>query len=151
MQRVPINVKWCSFYTNQIADDSHMTIENQGKPGNTGLKRIIKATGYSIQGLKAAFKHEAAIRQELVLLCAAIIALIWLDVSPIETVLMLGVVVLVLIVELVNSAIEAVVDRVGVEHHELSGRAKDIGSAAVLVALLFAGFTWAFILISHYW
>lgn len=128
-----------------------MTIENQGKPGNTGLKRITKATGYSIQGLKAAFKHEAAIRQELVLLCAAIIALIWLDVGPIETVLMLGVVVLVLIVELVNSAIEAVVDRVGVEHHELSGRAKDIGSAAVLVALLFAGFTWAFILISHYW
>lgn len=63
-----------------------MTTENQGKPGNTGLKRIIKATGYSIQGLKAAFKYEAAIRQELVLLCAAIIALIWLDVSPIETV-----------------------------------------------------------------
>jgi diacylglycerol kinase (ATP) len=128
-----------------------MTTENQGKPGNTGLKRIIKATGYSIQGLKAAFKFEAAIRQELVLLCAAIIALIWLDVSPIETVLMLGVVVLVLIVELVNSAIEAVVDRVGVERHELSGRAKDIGSAAVLVALLFAGFTWAFILLNHYW
>jgi diacylglycerol kinase (ATP) len=151
MQRVPINVKWCSFYTNQIADDSYMTTENQGKPGNTGLKRIIKATGYSIQGLKAAFKYEAAIRQELLLLCAAIIALIWLDVSPIETVLMLGVVVLVLIVELINSAIEAVVDRVGVEHHELSGRAKDIGSAAVLVALILAGFTWAFILINHYW
>ena len=128
-----------------------MTTENQGKPGNTGLKRIIKATGYSIQGLKAAFKHEAAIRQELVLLCAAVIALVWLDVSTIETVFMLGVVVLVLIVELVNSAIEAVVDRVGVERHELSGRAKDIGSAAVLVALLFAGFTWAFILINHYW
>jgi diacylglycerol kinase (ATP) len=128
-----------------------MTTENQGKPGNTGLKRIIKATGYSIQGLKAAFKYEAAIRQELLLLCAAIIALIWLDVSPIETVLMLGVVVLVLIVELINSAIEAVVDRVGVERHELSGRAKDIGSAAVLVALILAGFTWAFILINHYW
>lgn len=128
-----------------------MTIENQGKPGNTGLNRIIKATGYSIQGLKAAFKYEAAIRQELVLLCAAVMVLIGLDVSPVETVLMLGSVVLVLIVELVNSAIEAVVDRVGVEHHELSGRAKDIGSAAVLVALLFAGFTWAFILISHYW
>ena len=128
-----------------------MTTESQGKPGNTGLKRIIKATGYSIQGLKAAFKYEAAIRQELVLLCAAIIALIWLDVSPIETVLMLSVVVLVLIVELINSAIEAVVDRVGVERHELSGRAKDIGSAAVLVALILAGFTWAFILINHYW
>lgn len=128
-----------------------MTIENQGKPGNTGLNRIIKATGYSIQGLKAAFKYEAAIRQELVLLCAAVMVLIGLDVSPVETVLMLGSVVLVLIVELVNSAIEAVVDRVGVERHELSGRAKDIGSAAVLVALLFAGFTWAFILINHYW
>ncbi|OEE68466.1 diacylglycerol kinase [Vibrio splendidus] len=123
-----------------------MTTENQGKPGNTGLNRILKATGYSIQGLKAAFKHEAAIRQELVLLCAAIVSLVWLDVSMIEAILMLGVVVLVLIIELVNSAIEAVVDRVGVEHHELSGRAKDIGSAAVLVALLFASFTWAFIL-----
>lgn len=134
-----------------IADDLHMTTENQGKPGNTGLKRIIKATGYSIQGLKAAFKHEAAIRQELVLLCAAIVSLVWLDVSMIEAILMLGVVVLVLIIELVNSAIEAVVDRVGVEHHELSGRAKDIGSAAVLVALLFASFTWAFILFNHYW
>lgn len=64
---------------------------------------------------------------------------------------MLSVVVLVLIVELINSAIEAVVDRVGVERHELSGRAKDIGSAAVLVALILAGFTWAFILINHYW
>lgn len=133
-----------------IADDLHMTTENQGKPGNTGLKRIIKATGYSIQGLKAAFKHEAAIRQELVLLCAAILLLVWLDVSVIETILMLGVVVLVLVIELMNSAIEAVVDRIGVERHELSGRAKDIGSAAVFVALLFAGFTWIFILINHY-
>ncbi|MCW4446393.1 diacylglycerol kinase [Vibrio splendidus] len=128
-----------------------MTAENQGKPGNTGLKRIIKATGYSIKGLKAAFRYETAIRQELVLLCVAIVALIWLNFSVIETILLLGVVVLVLIVELINSAIEAVVDRVGVEHHELSGRAKDIGSAAVLIALLFASFTWAFILFNNYW
>jgi len=128
-----------------------MTAENQGKSGNTGLKRIIKATGYSIKGLKAAFRYEAAIRQELVLLCVAIIALIWLNFSVIENILLLGVVVLVLIVELINSAIEAVVDRVGIEHHELSGRAKDIGSAAVLVALLFAVFTWAFILFNNYW
>ncbi|MCS0446701.1 diacylglycerol kinase [Vibrio diabolicus] len=124
--------------------------QESGKPGNTGLKRIVKATGYSIQGLKAAFKHEAAIRQELALLSIAVI-LAWLvDVGMVERILMIGVVGLVLIVELVNSAIEAVVDRIGIERHELSGRAKDIGSAAVMVALVFAGFTWLYILASRY-
>ncbi|MET2847580.1 diacylglycerol kinase [Vibrio owensii] len=123
---------------------------NSGKPRNTGLKRIIKATGYSAKGLRAAFKHEAAIRQELVMLAIAIVLVCVFDLSVIERILMLGVVVLVLIVELINSAIEAVVDRVGVEHHELSGRAKDIGSAAVMVALAFAGFTWLYILLSLY-
>ncbi|EGR0719428.1 diacylglycerol kinase [Vibrio alginolyticus] len=124
--------------------------QESGKPGNTGLKRIVKATGYSIQGLKAAFKHEAAIRQELALLSIAVI-LAWLvDVGMVERILMIGVVVLVLIVELVNSAIEAVVDRIGIERHELSGRAKDIGSAAVMVALVFAAFTWLYILASRY-
>ncbi|AVF58842.1 diacylglycerol kinase [Vibrio diabolicus] len=124
--------------------------QESGKPGNTGLKRIVKATGYSIQGLKAAFKHEAAIRQELALLSIAVI-LAWLvDVGMVERILMIGVVVLVLIVELVNSAIEAVVDRIGIERHELSGRAKDIGSAAVMVALVFAGFAWLYILASRY-
>ncbi|EGQ9278096.1 diacylglycerol kinase [Vibrio vulnificus] len=128
-----------------------MTQPNLGKPGNTGIKRIIKATGYSIQGLKAAFKHEAAVRQEFALLIVAIALATWLDVSMLERITLLAVVVLVLIVELMNSAVEAVVDRIGVEHHELSGRAKDIGSAAVLVALIFAGFTWLYIVGSHYW
>ncbi|HAS6198911.1 TPA: diacylglycerol kinase [Vibrio vulnificus] len=128
-----------------------MTQPNIGKPGNTGIKRIIKATGYSIQGLKAAFKHEAAVRQEFALLVVAIVLATWLDVSMLERITLLSVVVLVLIVELMNSAVEAVVDRIGVEHHELSGRAKDIGSAAVLVALIFAGFTWLYIVGSHYW
>ncbi|EIX4875151.1 diacylglycerol kinase [Vibrio vulnificus] len=128
-----------------------MTQPNIGKPGNTGIKRIIKATGYSIQGLKAAFKHEAAVRQEFALLVVAIALATWLDVSMLERITLLAVVVLVLIVELMNSAVEAVVDRIGVEHHELSGRAKDIGSAAVLVALIFAGFTWFYIVGSHYW
>lgn len=123
---------------------------NQGKPGNTGIKRVFKATGYSIQGLKAAFKHEAAIRQELGLLLIAIMFLCWLDVTVLERVIMLSSVVLVLIVELINSAIEAVVDRIGVEHHELSGRAKDIGSSAVFVALVLAGFIWLTIIVSHY-
>lgn len=95
-----------------------------GKPGNTGIKRIVKATGYSIQGLKAAFKHEAAIRQELGLLVFAIVLVSLFDVTMVERILMLGVVVLVLIVELLNSAVEAVVDRVGVEYHELSGEQK---------------------------
>lgn len=127
-----------------------MTQVNQGKPGNTGIKRVIKATSYSIQGLKAAFKHEAAIRQELGLLVVAILLLCWLDVTMLERLVMLSSVVLVLIVELINSAIEAVVDRIGVEHHELSGRAKDIGSSAVLVALVLAGFIWLTIIVSHY-
>ena len=127
-----------------------MTQVNQGKPGNTGIKRVIKATGYSIQGLKAAFKHEAAIRQELGLLVVAILLLCWLDVTMLERIVMLSSVVLVLIVELINSAIEAVVDRIGVEHHELSGRAKDIGSSAVFVALVLAGFIWLTIIVSHY-
>lgn len=124
--------------------------QESGKPGNTGVKRIIKATGYSIQGLKAAFKHEAAVRQELALLSIAVILACLVDVGMIERILLIGVVVLVLIVELLNSAIEAVVDRIGVERHELSGRAKDIGSAAVMVALTFAGFTWLYILTSRY-
>ncbi|EMK3325330.1 diacylglycerol kinase [Vibrio vulnificus] len=128
-----------------------MTQPNLGKPGNTGIKRIIKATGYSIQGLKAAFKHEAAVRQEFALLVVAVVLATWLDVSMLERITLLAVVVLVLIVELMNSAVEAVVDRIGVEHHELSGRAKDIGSAAVLVALIFAGFTWLYIVGSHYY
>lgn len=113
------------------------------------MTRVIKAAGYSAKGLKAAFRHEAAIRQELAILVLAIILVCVFDLSVVERILMLGAVVLVFIVELINSAIEAVVDRIGVEHHELSGRAKDIGSAAVMVALFFAGFTWLYILISH--
>ncbi|HCE2382247.1 TPA: diacylglycerol kinase [Vibrio parahaemolyticus] len=124
--------------------------QESGKPGNTGVKRIIKATGYSMQGLKAAFKHEAAVRQELALLSIAVILACVVDVGMIERILLIGVVVLVLIVELINSAIEAVVDRIGVERHELSGRAKDIGSAAVMVALAFAAFSWLYILANRY-
>ncbi|SHO57615.1 diacylglycerol kinase [Vibrio quintilis] len=128
-----------------------MTESRQGKPGNTGVKRVIKATIYSVQGLRAAFKYEAAIRQECILLMIAVVLVFWLDLAMLERIAMLGTVVLVIIVELLNSAIEAVVDRVGPERHELSGRAKDIGSAAVFVALSFAGFTWLYILIHHYW
>lgn len=121
-----------------------------GKPSATGLRRIINAAGYSWQGLKAAFQHEAAIRQELLLLVISGVTLCLLDLPALERLLMFSSVVLVLIVELLNSAIEAVVDRVGSERHELSGRAKDIGSAAVMVTLLLAGLIWTVLIYTHY-
>ncbi|ENM4021806.1 MULTISPECIES: diacylglycerol kinase [Vibrio] len=121
-----------------------------GKPGATGFRRVINATGYSWQGLKAAFQHEAAIRQELALLVIAAGVLCLLGLPILERLLMFSSVVLVLIVELINSAIEAVVDRVGAERHELSGRAKDIGSAAVMVSLLLAGLIWGSLLYAYY-
>ncbi|MCG3767016.1 diacylglycerol kinase [Vibrio cincinnatiensis] len=121
-----------------------------GKPRATGFRRVINATGYSWQGLKAAFQHEAAIRQELALLVIAAGVLCLLGLPILERLLMFSSVVLVLIVELINSAIEAVVDRVGAERHELSGRAKDIGSAAVMVSLLLSGLIWGSLLYAYY-
>lgn len=115
-----------------------------------GFTRVIKAAGYSLKGLKAAWINEAAFRQEAVAAIIAIIIAFYLDVSQMERILLIGSVVLVAIVELINSAIEAVVDRVGTEHHELSGRAKDIGSAAVFVTIGLALFIWATILWSRY-
>ncbi|AGB12533.1 TPA: diacylglycerol kinase [Vibrio parahaemolyticus] len=101
------------------------------------------ATGYSIKGLKAAWTHEAAFRQELVLTLVLSISAFFLPVTTLERVLMISSLLLILIVELINSAVEAVVDRVSDDWHELSGRAKDIGSAAVFVALFLALFVWA--------
>ncbi len=109
---------------------------------NTGIKRIILAGGYSLLGFRAAFRHEAAFRQELFLALILIPLALWLDVDPIRRLLMVSSVVLVMIVELLNSAIEAVVDRIGEERHELSGRAKDLGSAAVLAMLLLTAYIW---------
>lgn len=117
----------------------------------TGFTRIIKAAGYSLKGLQAAWRHEAAFRQESILLFVAVLLAAWLDVSVVERFLLIGSVTLVLILEVINSAIEAVVDRIGSEHHELSGRAKDMGSAAVFIALWLALFAWVSILWSHYW
>lgn len=112
------------------------------KPGHTGITHLIHSTRYSIKGLKAAFQHEAAFRQELFLCLLLIPAAFWLGQTTVERLLLIGSCMLVLIVELVNSAIEAVVDRIGPELHELSGRAKDIGSAAVFIALAFTGIVW---------
>ncbi len=116
----------------------------------TGLTRIIKAAGYSYKGLSAAWQHEAAFRQELVVTLLAIILAVWLDVGAIARILLIGSVALVMIVEILNSAIEAVVDRIGSEHHKLSGRAKDMGSAAVSLAIVLALFVWGTVLWQHF-
>ncbi|CAM7579508.1 MAG: diacylglycerol kinase [Enterobacteriaceae bacterium] len=116
----------------------------------TGITRIIKAAGYSWKGVRAAWINEAAFRQEGVAVVIAIIIAAFLDVDAITRVLLIGSVVLVMIVEILNSAIEAVVDRIGSEFHELSGRAKDMGSAAVLMAILLAVFTWVSLLWGYF-
>lgn len=117
------------------------------KPGKTGLARIADATRYSIAGLSAAFRHEAAFRQELFLCLLLIPVALWSGNTATEKAIMILVVLLVPVFELLNSAIEAVVDRIGSEHHPLAGRAKDIGSAVVFVSLLNVGIVWAVILL----
>ena len=117
------------------------------KPGKTGIARIIAAAGYSWLGLKAAFINEAAFRQELLLFFILAPAAFWVGHSKIEIVVLIGSLFIVLITELLNLAIEAVVDRTGNEKHVLSGRAKDIGSAAVLVSLINVMATWAIIIL----
>ena len=112
------------------------------KPGATGVTRIINATGYSMKGLKSAWINEAAFRQELVLVLALMPLAGWLGDSLNEILLLICISWLVVIVEVLNSAIEAVVDRIGSEHHELSGRAKDLGSAAVFIALALNALVW---------
>jgi diacylglycerol kinase (ATP) len=99
------------------------------------LKRIWRAGGYSWLGLRAATLHEPAFRTELLLFVVLLPAAIWLGRTPVEYALLLGAMFLVLLAELANSAIEVIVDRISTEQHVLSGRAKDIGSAAVLIAI----------------
>ena len=109
---------------------------------NKGFTRIAKAGIYAGNGIRAALRHEAAFRQECLLAIVFIPLAFYLSLSTVERVLLVSVTVLVLIVELINSAIEAVVDRIGMELHELSGQAKDMGSGAVLVALLLWAYVW---------
>lgn len=122
------------------------------KPANNhGFRRVIRATGFSFKGLKSAWVHEAAFRQELILACVMVPFALWLDVSTVEKLLMIMAVFIVLITELLNSAIEAVVDRIGDEIHPLSGQAKDIASAAVFMSLALCTLVWAFILLPLLW
>ena len=115
--------------------------------GKSGLQRIVNATRYSWAGLGAALRHEDAFRQELVL--AAVLAPfgLWLGRTGAERALLVGCLILVLIVELLNSAIESAVDRTSLEAHPLAKRAKDLGSAAVMLSLALAGITWLLVLL----
>lgn len=115
------------------------------KPGKTGLPRVIDAFGYSMKGLAAAWKFEAAFRQEVVLGIILFPLAFWLATSHIELILLLSSIFWVLMAELANSSVEAVVDRTGSEKHELSGRAKDIGSALVFVSLILLALVWGIV------
>ena len=115
-----------------------------------GWQRLINAWRFSQLGFKAAYQHEEAFRQEVWALLVLLPLSLWLGETPVERALLLGSLLLVPIVELLNSAIETNVDRVGLEHHELSGRAKDIASAAVFLVIVFATSIWALILIPRW-
>ena len=120
------------------------------KTSATGLKRIVNATKYSMKGLKAGLINEAAFRQECCLSIIMIIASFWVAKDYIQVLLLLTGPFLVMTTEILNSAIEAVVDRIGDEYHELSGRAKDMGSAAVFIMLVYTVVVWAVILLHNY-
>jgi diacylglycerol kinase (ATP) len=120
------------------------------KPGKTGIVRIVDATKYSWLGFRAAFKHEAAFRQELGLLIVGIPLAAWLAQDSVQFLFLSVPLLLLLLVELANSAIEAVVDRIGSEINELSGRAKDMGSATVFMALSIVTLCWVTVLGENY-
>lgn len=116
--------------------------------GKTGLTRLWNALGYSLAGFRAAYKHEDAFRQEIHLAVVLIPLALWLPSTHIGKALMIGSVLLVIIIELLNSAIEATVDRISLENHDLAKRAKDIGSSAVLVSLINVAVIWGLVLTS---
>ena len=118
--------------------------------GKRGLRRLLNATRYSIDGLVAAWRHESAFRQELLLAAVLVPVAILLPLAAVEKVLLIGSLLLVLIVELLNTAVEVAVDRDSLRIDPLAKRAKDYGSAAVMIVLLIAGMTWVTILGSHY-
>jgi diacylglycerol kinase (ATP) len=115
--------------------------------GKTGMQRVINAARYSLEGLAAAARHEDAFRQELILAAVLVPLGLWLGADGVERALLVGSVLMVLVVELLNSAVEATVDRVSLEDHQLAKRAKDIGSAAVMMSLVTVGVVWLLVLL----
>ena len=124
-------------------------MESEFKSKN-GLQRILKAAGYSWAGLKSAYKYEAAIRQETWLMTVFLPLAFYVGLTPIERILLIGATLLVYIVELLNSAVEASVDHTSLDAHPLAGRAKDIGSAAVFVALINFALVWSMLVFANF-
>ena len=120
------------------------------KPGDTGIARVIKASHYSWQGFKAAWKNESAFRQECTLGVILLPMAFVIGQSMFQVALLICVLAVVLITELLNSAVEAVVDRIGEEYHDLAGRAKDMGSAAVFVSLSLVVIVWSMVVIKNF-
>ena len=115
------------------------------KPGHTGFQRVVKATEYSIRGLKSAWEHESAFRQECTIGVILLPLAFLLGEDLVQTALLIGVCLIVLITELLNSAVEAAIDRMGEEVHDLAGRAKDMSSAAVALSLVLVWVTWGLV------
>lgn len=120
------------------------------KPGKQGFARIVSAAGYSLQGLRACYRAEAAFRQDVWLTTVLFAASFWVAQSVLAWILLILPLMLLLIVELLNSAIETTVDRIGSERHELSGRAKDMGSAAVLLCLVLMAAIWVPLVVQRF-
>ena len=127
-----------------------MPADSRALKGERGLRRVLNAAGYSFDGLRAAWRHEDAFRQELILAAIMIPTAALLPVTLVEKIVLIGVVVLVLFVELLNTAIEAAIDRDSLEINPLGKRAKDYGSAAVMLSLLLAGGAWTAILAARF-
>lgn len=119
-----------------------MNKDYEAKKGRWGFRRLIKALGYSFAGFRHALRHEVAIREELIALAILVPISAVLPVSNLEHLILVLTMMLVLLVEFINSAIESAVDRISLEYHPLAGQAKDLGSAAVLIAVLMWGLSW---------
>ncbi|MDH3647934.1 MAG: diacylglycerol kinase [Gammaproteobacteria bacterium] len=124
--------------------------ESPDRQQRSGLARIFRATGYSLSGLRAAFRTETAFRQELGFAVLLVPLAFFAGETLVQTALLLATLFLVLIVELINSAIETIVDRIGLEENELSGRAKDMGSAAVMLSLILVVTVWSLVLYTRF-
>lgn len=129
-----------------MSSEQSSIVTHAGRPKLAGVRRLLLAFVNSWQGFKGAFSAEAAFRQEVALAIVMIPLALWLGDTPIEKALLIGSVILVLIVELLNTGIETVVDRIGLERHELSGLAKDVGSTAVLLSFALLAVIWGFLL-----
>lgn len=117
--------------------------ENLRQYQTAGLRRLFNATRYSLQGVRSAFKYEVAFRQETWLLLVGVPLAFWVAQSVWQTAILIAVLMLIMVVEMINSALETLVDRVGMDYNELSGRTKDMGSAAVLLTILMAIMLWS--------